>query len=524
MTRDGAPSTGDDVRVLPFSVLTLTLSTMKKTHLLALDQGTTSSRAIVFDLSGKVVSLAQQEFTQIFPKPGWVEHDPNEIWAAQLKTGRQALKRAGLKADDIAAVGITNQRETTLVWDRKTGEPIHNAIVWQDRRTAPMCDVLRKDGLASSIRRKTGLVIDAYFSGTKIAWLLENVPGARKKADQGRLAFGTVDSWLIWKLTEGRVHATDVTNASRTMLFDIHKQCWDRGLLGRLRIPESMLPEVRSSSEVMAETGAFGAVLPVAGVAGDQHAALFGQRCLKPGMVKNTYGTGCFMLMNTGERAVPSKNRLLTTVAWRIGKKTEYALEGSIFIAGAVVQWLRDGLGIIQKASEIEALAASVSGSDGVYLVPAFAGLGAPHWDASARGLMAGITRGTTKAHIARAALEGIAFQVTDIVNAMQADAGTKLRELRVDGGATANRLLMQLQADLLGTRVLRPSVTETTALGAACLAGLAVGCWESPGELEKAWQAEAVFSPVMNPKDRRRMMAGWQRAVERAKGWEMQG
>ena len=493
---------------------------MKTTHLLALDQGTTSSRAIVFDLGGKVVSMAQQEFTQIFPRPGWVEHDPMEIWETQLKTGRQALKRAGLKSEDVAAIGITNQRETTLVWDRKTGEPIHNAIVWQDRRTAPICEQLRKDGFARQIQKKTGLVIDAYFSGTKLAWLLDKVPGARKKAEAGRLAFGTVDSWLIWKLTGGRVHATDVTNASRTMLFDIHKLCWDRALLERLRIPESILPEVRGSSEVMADTSAFGGKLAVAGVAGDQHAALFGQRCIKPGMVKNTYGTGCFMLMNTGERAVTSKNRLLTTVAWKIGDKTEYALEGSIFIAGAAVQWLRDGLGLIKKASEVEALAASVEDSDGVYLVPAFAGLGAPHWDASARGLMAGLTRGTTKAHIARAALEGIAFQVADVVNAMQADAGTKLRELRVDGGATANGLLMQMQADLLGAKVVRPTVTETTALGAACLAGLAVGCWESTKALEQEWQAEAIFSPSMKPSKRRRMIAGWQRAVERSKSW----
>ncbi len=495
---------------------------MKKRHLLALDQGTTSSRAIVFDLSGKVVSIAQKEFTQIFPKPGWVEHDANEIWATQLKTGRQALNRAGLKAEEIAAIGITNQRETAVVWDRKTGEPIHHAIVWQDRRTAPMCEELRKDGLAKPIQRKTGLVIDAYFSGTKIAWLLDHVPGARRKAEAGRLAFGTMDSWLIWKLTEGRVHATDVTNACRTMLFDIHKLRWDKTLLERLRIPESMLPEVRGTSEVIAETSAFGGSLPVAGVAGDQHAALFGQRCLRPGMVKNTYGTGCFMLMNTGGKAVTSKNRLLTTVAWRIGDRTEYALEGSIFMGGAVVQWLRDGLGIIKKASEVEALAASVKDTDGVYLVPAFAGLGAPHWDASARGLMAGLTRGSTKAHIARAALEGIAFQVTDVVNAMQADAGTKLRELRVDGGATANGLLMQMQADLLGAKVVRPTVTETTALGAACLAGLAVGCWESPKALEKEWKAEAAFSPEMKPAGRRRMMEGWHHAVERAKGWSV--
>lgn len=497
-----------------------TLGEMKKTYLLALDQGTTSSRAIVFDLAGAVVAVAQQEFTQFFPKPGWVEHDPQEIWQTQLKTGRAVLRKAGLKAEEIAAIGITNQRETTMVWDRKTGEPIHHAIVWQDRRTAPMCDELTKEGLAKSIQKKTGLVIDAYFSGTKLAWLLDHVRGARKRAEAGRLAFGTVDSWLIWKLTEGRVHATDVTNASRTMLFDIHKLRWDKALLERLRIPESMLPEVRGSSEVIGETYAFGGKLPVAGVAGDQHAALFGQRCLRQGMVKNTYGTGCFMLMNTGERAVASKNRLLTTVAWQIGGKTEYALEGSIFMAGAVVQWLRDGLGIIKKASEVEALAASVEDSGGVTLVPAFAGLGAPHWDPTARALLGGLTRGSTKAHIARAALEGIAFQVADVVNAMQADAGTKLRELRVDGGATANGLLMQMQADLLGAKVVRPTVTETTALGAACLAGLAVGCWEDAGALEKEWQAEASFSPKMAAAVRRRKMEGWQRAVERAKGW----
>ncbi|MGE5801456.1 MAG: glycerol kinase GlpK, partial [Gemmatimonadota bacterium] len=416
------------------------------TYILALDQGTTSSRTIVFDQAGSVVATAQKEFRQIFPKPGWVEHDANEIWATQLSTAQDVLKRAGLSGSDIAAIGITNQRETTVVWDRATGVPIHHAIVWQDRRTAARCDQLKARGLTATIKRKTGLVVDAYFSGTKLEWILKNVPGARAKANAGRLAFGTIDTWLVWNLTGGRVHVTDPSNASRTMLFNLRGD-WDDELLKMLAVPRSVLPEVRSSSEVYGHTTLLGGSIPIAGIAGDQQAALFGQACTRPGMVKNTYGTGCFMLMNTGTKPTPSKNNLLTTVAWRIGNRTEYALEGSIFIAGAVVQWLRDGLGIIRSSSDVEALAAQVTDPDGVYLVPAFAGLGAPHWDQYARGLVAGVTRGTTAAHIARAALEGIAFQVADVLRAMQADAKIKLKELRVDGGASANNLLMQFQS-----------------------------------------------------------------------------
>ncbi|HEY6225299.1 MAG TPA: glycerol kinase GlpK, partial [Gemmatimonadales bacterium] len=464
-------------------------------HILALDQGTTSSRAIVFDHSGSVVAVAQKEFRQIFPQPGWVEHDAGEIWATQLFTAKEAISKAGLTAGDIAAIGITNQRETTLVWDRGSGVPIHNAIVWQDRRTAAACDRLKARGLEPLIKRKTGLVIDAYFSGTKIEWLLKNVPGARARAKAGALAFGTVDSWLVWNLTGGRVHITDPSNASRTMLFNLKSGDWDDELLKIFGIPRSLLPRVASSSEVYGETQAFGgAGVPIAGIAGDQQAALFGQACTRPGMVKNTYGTGCFMLMNTGTRPIVSRNNLLTTVAWRIGNRTEFALEGSIFIAGAVVQWLRDGLGIIQSSSEVEALAAQVVDPQGVYLVPAFAGLGAPHWDQYARGLVAGITRGTTAAHIARAALEGIAFQVADVLRAMEADAKITLKELRVDGGACANNLLMQFQSDLLGVPVVRPKVTETTALGAAYLAGLATGFWKDQKQIATQWQVDRRF------------------------------
>ncbi len=490
-------------------------------HILALDQGTTSSRTIVFDHSGSVVASAQQEFRQIFPKPGWVEHDAKEIWATQLHTARDALAKAHLTAADIAAIGITNQRETTVVWDRETGEPVHHAIVWQDRRTAAECDRLKARGLAPLIKRKTGLVIDAYFSGTKLAWILRNVPGAGAKAKAGKLAFGTVDSWLVWNLTGGRLHVTDPSNASRTMLYNLRTGGWDDELLKLLGVPRSVLPEVRASSEVYGETTLFGGSIPIAGIAGDQQAALFGQTCTQPGMVKNTYGTGCFMLMNTGTKPMASKHNLLTTVAWRVGKRTEYALEGSIFIAGAVVQWLRDGLGIIDASSEVEALAAQVTDPQGVYLVPAFAGLGAPHWDQYARGLIAGVTRGTTAAHIARAALEGIAFQVADVLRAMEADAKIKLKELRVDGGASANNLLMQFQSSLLGVPVVRPKVTETTALGAAYLAGLAVGYWKDQKEIAAQWQVDRRFTPAMKPAQREQLEKGWRKALDRAKRWE---
>jgi len=489
-------------------------------YILALDQGTTSSRAIVFDNAGSVVASAQQEFRQIFPKPGWVEHDANEIWATQLSTALDAISKAKATATDIAGIGITNQRETTVVWDRDTGRPIHNAIVWQDRRTAGRCDQLKARGLASTIKRKTGLVIDAYFSGTKLEWILKNVPGARAKAKAGRLAFGTIDTWLLWNLTAGRVHATDPSNASRTMLFNLRGD-WDKELLKMLGVPRSLLPDVRSSSEVYGDTTLLGGSIPVAGIAGDQQAALFGQTCTQPGMVKNTYGTGCFMLMNTGTKPIASKHNLLTTVAWRIGNRTEFALEGSIFIAGAVVQWLRDGLGIIKSSSDVEALASQVTDPEGVYVVPAFAGLGAPHWDQYARGLVGGVTRGTTAAHIARAALEGIAFQVADVLRAMQADAKIKLKELRVDGGASANNLLMQFQSNLLGVPVVRPKVTETTALGAAYLAGLAVGYWKDQKQIAGQWQVDRRFTSTMKAAQRQQLERGWQKALDRAKHWE---
>jgi glycerol kinase len=487
-------------------------------HILALDQGTTSSRAILFDHAGSIVAVAQKEFPQIFPKPGWVEHDPRDIWSSQAGVAAEALTKARVRADDIAAIGITNQRETAIVWDRATGEPIMNAIVWQDRRTAAICDRLRKQKLERVIRRKTGLVIDAYFSATKVQWMLQNVKGAKAKAKAGELAFGTVDSWLVCNPTGGRVHVTDVSNASRTMLFDIAKGQWDDELLEIFGVPHSMLPEVRSSSEVYGETSLLGRPVPIAGIAGDQQAALFGQACLKPGMVKNTYGTGCFMLMNTGTKRIASKHNLLTTIAWRIGDRTEYALEGSIFIAGAVVQWLRDGLEFIRSAPEIEALAAVVEDTGGVYLVPAFAGLGAPHWDPHARGTIVGLTRGTTKAHVARAALEGIALQVMDVLKAMEADAGIKLKELRVDGGASANDLLMQLQADLLNVPVVRPKVLETTALGAAYLAGLAVGFWKNEAEIAKQWQTDRRFKSGMKSAARTRIVDGWERALKQAR------
>ena len=490
-------------------------------YILALDQGTTSSRAIVFDHAGSIVSVAQKEFRQIFPKPGWVEHDPRDVWSSQAGVAAEALTKGNVAARDVAAIGITNQRETTLVWDRATGEPIANAIVWQDRRTAGICDRLKARKLDRVIRKKTGLVVDAYFSGTKVQWILENVKGAKARARAGELAFGTVDSWLVWNLTGGRVHVTDASNASRTMLFDIGKGAWDDELLKIFGVPRSMLPDVRSSSEVYGETTLLGAPIPIAGIAGDQQAALFGQACTKPGMAKNTYGTGCFMLMNTGTKRIASKNNLLTTVAWRIGDRTEYALEGSIFIAGAVVQWLRDGLEFFRSAPEIEALARTVPDTGGVYLVPAFAGLGAPHWDQYARGTIVGLTRGTTKAHIARAALEAIALQTMDVLQAMQADSGIKLKQLRVDGGASANDLLMQLQADLLGVPVVRPKVAETTALGAAYLAGLAVGFWKSQADIAKQWQVDRQFAPAMKAPERKRIAGGWERALDRAKAWE---
>lgn len=495
--------------------------------ILALDQGTTSSRALVLAVDGTIVAVAQKEFTQYFPKPGWVEHDPEEIWSSQLAVAKAALKKAKIDPSQIAAIGITNQRETTLLWNRRTGEPLHRAIVWQDRRTADICDRLRKTKSAQSITAKTGLIIDAYFAGTKLQWLLDNVPGARDLAAAGDVAFGTVDSWLIWKLTggtadKGAVHKTDLTNAGRTMLCDIHTGQWDPELLKALKIPKSVLPEICSSSEVVAETDKklFGRPIPIAGIAGDQHAALFGQMCTQPGMVKNTYGTGCFMLMNTGKKPRASANNLLTTVAWKIGKQPEYALEGSIFIAGAVVQWLRDGLGLIKKAEDVEKLALQVPDNGGVYLVPAFAGLGAPHWDAYARGSISGLTRGATAAHIARAALESIAFQTADVLAAMRADANIKIRSLRVDGGAARNDLLMQFQADLLGVPVVRPKSFESTALGAGYLAGLAVGYWKSRDELAEQWQIDRTFEPTMPQAQVAELRAHWHKALQRAKKW----
>jgi glycerol kinase len=486
-------------------------------YILALDQGTTSSRAIVFDHAGNVCATAQREFQQIFPQPGWVEHDANEIWETQLAVAREVLAKASLAAPDIAAIGITNQRETTVLWDRKTGEPIHNAIVWQDRRTAGFCDELKAGDALRDITRRTGLVVDAYFSATKIRWLLDHVPGARERALAGQLAFGTIDSWLIWKLSRGVAHVTDASNASRTLLYNIHQGRWDDALLKRFDVPAAVLPRVVSSSGVAARTDWLGAPIPIAGIAGDQQAALFGQRCVTPGMVKNTYGTGCFMLMHTGERAFESRHQLLTTRAAVSG----YALEGSVFIGGAVVQWLRDGLGIIQQSSEVEALAASVPDNGGVYCVPAFAGLGSPHWDPHARGVLCGLTRGSTRAHIARAALESIAYQTADVLQAMRADAAMPITELRVDGGAAKNDLLMQFQADILGVPVVRPSVTETTALGAAYLAGLAVGYWRAADEIDGQWQMERRFEPAMSTDKAARLRAAWQRAVERAKQWE---
>ncbi|HKK42051.1 MAG TPA: glycerol kinase GlpK [Bacteroidales bacterium] len=490
-------------------------------YILALDQGTTSSRAIIFGRNGQPFVTAQKEFTQFFPSPGWVEHDPEEIWSSQESVAREAVKKAGISSDLIAAIGITNQRETTLVWNRKTGKPVYNAIVWQDRRTADFCDKLKNDGKSRTIRDKTGLIIDAYFSATKIRWILENVHGARELAEKGELAFGTVDSWLIWKLTGGRLHVTDVTNASRTMLFNIHTLEWDDELLGIFGIPSSMLPDVKSSSEIYGNADAlFDAPVPVAGIAGDQQAALFGQMCTEPGMVKNTYGTGCFMVMNIGDKPIESKNQLLTTIAWQVNGITQYALEGSIFIAGAVVQWLRDSLGVIKQSGEVEKLADRVNDSEGVYFVPAFAGLGAPHWDQHARGTLVGITRGSTSAHIARAALDSIAYQTLDVLEAMQQDSGLHIKELRVDGGATVNNKLMQFQSDILQADVVRPRITETTALGAAYLAGLAVGYWKSTGEVSRQWQVDKTFTPVLKTSDTHDLIRGWRRAVKAARAW----
>jgi glycerol kinase len=491
-------------------------------YILALDQGTTSSRAIVFDHDAAIVAVGQQEFRQIFPQPGWVEHDPSDIWATQIAVATEALGRAHLRPRDIAALGITNQRETTIVWDRETGTPVCNAIVWQDRRTADFCDRLKREGHEDFIRERTGLVIDAYFSGSKVAWILDNVPGARARAEAGKLAFGTIDSWLVWQLTSDSTHVTDVSNASRTMLFNINTLQWDAELLKLLRIPASMLPEVRPSSAVYGRvsTTLGMADVPIAGIAGDQQAALFGQMCVSPGLTKNTYGTGCFLLQNTGERPVTSRNRLLATVAWQVGGKTVYALEGGVFIGGAVVQWLRDGLGLIRTPSEVGALAASVPDNGGVYLVPAFAGLGAPHWDPYARGTIVGITRGTTAGHLARAAVESIAFQVADLLSAVKDDAGIELTELRVDGGAAANDGLLQFQADLLGVTVVRPRVTETTALGAAYLAGLAVGFWDSTDTLARHWRIDRRFEPSQPASHAAARRAEWHEALSRSKGW----
>jgi len=493
---------------------------MKK-FILALDQGTTSSRAIIFDHDGLPVASAQKEFTQYFPKPGWVEHDAVEIWKSQEEVAKKVIAAAKLKSGDIAAIGITNQRETTVVWSRKTGKPVHKAIVWQDRRTADFCDKLKRDGHAAKIQKKTGLIIDAYFSATKVKWILDNVKGARELAKKGELAFGTVDSWLVWNLTGGKLHVTDVSNASRTMLFNIHTLKWDAELLKIFDIPATVLPEVRSSSEIYGKTaGVFASAIPVAGIAGDQQAALFGQMCVDPGMVKNTYGTGCFMMMNIGSKPIDSKSKLLTTIGWKIGNKTTYALEGSIFIAGAVVQWLRDSLGIIKKSSDVEKLAASVKDSEGVYFVPAFAGLGAPYWNQHARGTITGITRGSTSAHIARAALDSICYQTLEVLQAMKKDSKIDIKELRVDGGATVNNSLMQFQSDLLQARVVRPKITETTALGAAYFAGLAVNYWSDIKEIRKQWQVDRAFTPHLKATEIKSLIQGWHRAVKAVEAW----
>lgn len=495
-------------------------------YILALDQGTTSSRAVIFDHSGQVVGMKSQEFEQVYPRPGWVEHRPEDIWNSQLSVARQVLAERQLGAEDIAAIGVTNQRETTVVWDRNTGHPIHNAIVWQDRRTAGRCDELRKQGWEERIREKTGLVIDAYFSGTKVEWLLDNVEGARERAERGDLLFGTIDTFLIWRLTGGRIHTTDYSNASRTMLFNIKTLQWDEEMLAELRIPASMLPTVRPSSEVYGHTHAvlFGVPIPIAGDAGDQQAATFGQACYSPGMAKNTYGTGCFMLVNTGNKPVFSKHKLLTTIGWGVGDEVVYCLEGSIFIAGAAVQFLRDGLQIIGSAGESEGLALSVESSGGVYVVPAFVGLGAPYWDQYARGAILGLTRGTGRAEIVRATLESVAYQTRDVLDAISADSGVEITELRVDGGMVHNNFLMQFQADILGVPVLRPTVSETTALGAAYLAGLAVGYWRDQQEIQQNWALDRKFTPAMDEATRSRLYRGWQRAVSRVLSWEEPG
>jgi len=492
------------------------------TFVLALDQGTTSSRALVFDRRGRPRGVAQQEFPQHFPQAGWVEHDPQDLWESTRLTALGALAEANLTARDLAAIGLTNQRETTLLWDRRTGRPLHRAIVWQDRRTAGLCAALKQAGCEPLFRHRTGLLLDPYFSGTKLSWLLSHVPGARRRAGRGELAFGTVDTWLLWQLTGGRVHATDASNASRTLLLNLRSGDWDDELLRILRIPREVLPEVRASSGVYGEVTSVPALrgVPIAGVAGDQQAALFGQACFRPGLAKNTYGTGCFLLLHTGDQPVASKNNLLTTIAWRIGNRTEFALEGSVFIGGAVVQWLRDGLGLIARSGDVEALAARVADNGGVYLVPAFAGLGAPHWDAAARGAVVGLTRGSTAAHLARAALESIAYQSADLLAAMNADAGLRLRELRVDGGAVVNNALMQFQSDLLRVPVVRPRTTETTALGAAYLAGLAVGFWKDRDEIASLWSAERIFRPQGRPAAMRKLQTAWRRAVDRARDW----
>jgi glycerol kinase len=491
-------------------------------YILSLDSGTTSNRGILFNHSGEIINTAQQEFEQIYPRPGWVEHRPDDIWDSQLNVARKVVEKQGISAEEIAAIGITNQRETTLVWNRETGEPVYNAIVWQDRRTAGICDELKDRDLEKKFAEKTGLVVDAYFSGTKVKWMLDNVDGARKLAEDGKLAFGTVDTWLIWKLTGGKLHITDVTNASRTLLFNIHTLEWDTELLQILGIPDSMLPEVKSSSEIYGKTEKefFGTEIPVSGIAGDQQAALFGQMCVDEGMVKNTYGTGCFVVMNTGSKPIASKHKLLTTIAWQIGDEITYALEGSIFIAGAVVQWLRDQLGIIQSSAEIEELASQVNDSDGVSFVPGFVGLGAPHWDQYATGTIIGLSRGTNKAHIARAALEAIAFRSMEVIETMVEDSGIELHELRVDGGAAVNNLLMQVQAEAIRKKVARPKITETTALGAAYLAGLAVGFWKNIDEVKKQWQIDRTFHPQQNPDEFSLVAANWKKAVERCKRW----
>lgn len=493
-----------------------------KEYILALDQGTTSSRAVLFDKKGEIKSVAQKEFKQFFPKTGWVEHDPNEIWSSQVAVAAEAISSLGINGTKVSGIGITNQRETTIVWDRQTGEPIYNAIVWQDRRTSEYCDELKEKGHAEMISKKTGLVVDAYFSGTKVKWILDNVEGARDKAEKGELAFGTVDSWLVWKLTQGRTHITDITNASRTMLFNIHNTEWDEELLALMDIPKSMLPEVKASSEIYDYTNTtfFASKVPIAGIAGDQQAAMFGQMCIEEGMVKNTYGTGCFILINTGEKPFLSKNQLLTTIAWKIDGKVTYALEGSIFIGGAVVQWLRDGLRIINTSQDVEPLAKTVDDNGDVFFVPAFTGLGAPHWDQYARGTMVGISRGTTRGHIARAALEGIAFQTYDVLEAMKKDTQMDYTEIRVDGGASNNNLLMQFQSDVLNAPVARPEITETTALGAAYLAGLATGFWKDVEEIKQQWKLDKRFDPQMDQQQAEEQVKKWKDAVTRSKSW----